>query len=135
MQLLAVSKTLKQTILLAEDHDIFNDLLSKSLIREGFKVISVASGTEAINQFKANLKIDLVITDLIMPGKTGLEVVSSIRKISDVPIVIITGNEEALDKVNLSEFKLLMILSKPFASSQLNTAIEELLFASMVPVK
>jgi DNA-binding NtrC family response regulator len=78
-------------ILIADDDDIARDVISTILSREGFSVIAVSDGLEAINRLRLE-DIHLVITDLMMPGADGIEVLkSAVRSIPDIAVVILTA--------------------------------------------
>ena len=84
---------MKQTILLADDNSIVRELFSEVLTLDGYEVIAAKDGIEAFNLFKRVL-VDLIITDIVMPGKDGLELIRDIRKQNNtIPIIAISGSE------------------------------------------
>lgn len=84
-------------ILIAEDDKDIVSLL-KLYLESNFNVLSVENGFEAIEVFKNN-KIDLAIFDVMMPGMTGFELTKYIRKISNIPIIIISACQLDSDKI------------------------------------
>lgn len=78
-------------ILVADDDDIARDVITTLLSREGYFVISVINGLEAISRLKIE-EMDLVITDLNMPGSDGIEVLKyAVRSNADIAVIILTA--------------------------------------------
>lgn len=129
-----MANDLAPTILLVEDDDVFRNLLAKSLVRWGFDVIEAANALQAFVFLKQTTrKIDLVLSDLILPQMSGLELLNEIRKTSLIPVVLITGNDEALQTESFLEIKNVSCLRKPFKQEVLRTAIKEALASSYLP--
>ncbi|WP_270565951.1 response regulator transcription factor [Clostridium beijerinckii] len=78
-------------ILIAEDDNIFRDLVCDIVRKEGYMPIEACNGEEAINMFFNNNDIDLVILDVMMPVYDGWEVLKEIREKSEVPIIMLTA--------------------------------------------
>lgn len=78
-------------ILIAEDDNIFRDLVCDIVKKEGYMPIEACDGEEAINMFFNNNDIDLVILDVMMPVYDGWEVLKEIREKSEVPIIMLTA--------------------------------------------
>ncbi len=78
-------------ILVVDDNDSIRLLLSLTLKTEGYDVETAADGIEAFEKFQLS-EPDVLVTDLIMPGLSGQELCRQVRKISDVPILVITGD-------------------------------------------
>ncbi|WP_026888489.1 response regulator transcription factor [Clostridium beijerinckii] len=78
-------------ILVAEDDNIFRDLVCDIVRKEGYMPIEACDGEEAINMFFNNNDIDLVILDVMMPVYDGWEVLKEIREKSEVPIIMLTA--------------------------------------------
>ena len=93
---------MKRTILLIDDNAIQAATRQTILKRAGYFVIPVLNPQRALEQFQQNefpAPIDLVITDHLMPGLTGAEFVTELRKSHpDLPILVISGMEEAQDE-------------------------------------
>ncbi|OHB20969.1 MAG: hypothetical protein A2939_02540 [Parcubacteria group bacterium RIFCSPLOWO2_01_FULL_48_18] len=82
-----------QKILLVEDDPFLSALLKSKLIKEGFEILHVKDGEEAINILR-DIKPDLILLDIILPKKSGFEVMEAIRtdpQLSDGPIMIISN--------------------------------------------
>jgi len=87
------------TVLLIDDNAVQAATRQTILKRAGYFVIAVLSPERALEQFRNNeypAKIDLVITDHLMPGMNGAEFVTKVREFApDVPVLVISGMEEA----------------------------------------
>ena len=77
------------TILIVEDDVDTNEALSEYFEEAGYQVVSAYDGEEAISLFSEN-SIDLVILDIMLPKITGLAVLNTIRKSSQVPVLMLT---------------------------------------------
>jgi len=89
-------------ILLVEDDPFLSSLLGNRLKREGFEVFLVKDGSEALKAMRAQ-PVDLVLLDIILPGKSGFEVLEDIKgdpQISNLPVIIISnlGQETDIEK-------------------------------------
>ena len=86
------------TILLVDDEDAVQKLLTYPLEREGFRVVSARDGEEALEVFGQE-NPDLVVLDIMLPRLDGLEVCKRLRSESSVPIIMLTARDDELDKV------------------------------------
>jgi two-component system, cell cycle sensor histidine kinase and response regulator CckA len=105
-----------ETILVAEDNEVLRNMTITVLESHGYRVIPAADGKEALQAFRANrTSIDMVILDLIMPGKRGFDVYREIEKEeAHTKVLFVTGYSE--DEVERGEIrgKALPLLSKPY---------------------
>jgi two-component system, OmpR family, response regulator AdeR len=85
-------------VLIAEDEPEISEILTAYFSREGFRTVTASNGAIAV-QHHAMLSPDLVILDVRMPKKTGLEVLAEIRRTSDTPVIMVTALGEDLDKL------------------------------------
>lgn len=107
-----------QTILIVDDDKEINELISISLKREGYHVISAYDGHEALSLAKEHSP-DLVILDVLLPKLDGFEVCSELRKISTVPILFVSCKDEDIDKVLGLRLGGDDFISKPFSVIEL----------------
>lgn len=117
----------KAQVLIAEDDEALRHLLTIALKRDGYKIIAVRDGQEALNAFADN-PIDLVLLDINMPLVDGYEVCLQLRKRTDVPIIMITAKsrtDEVVFGVNLGAD---YYMTKPFSMLELRARIERILF-------
>lgn len=87
----------KQRILVADDNGEIRDILKILLEGEGYEIVEAADGNTAVE--KADSSIDLIILDVMMPGKDGFRACLDIRKQSTAPILFLTAKTEDSDKV------------------------------------
>src|ERR671914_1328605 len=86
------------TILLVDDEDAIQTLLTYPLERDGYRVVQARDGEEALAKFEDESP-DLVVLDVMLPRLDGLEVCKRLRAQSTVPIIMLTARGEELDKV------------------------------------
>ena len=116
----------KPHILVVEDEEFLRNLLYISLEREGFVVVAVKDGVEALENF-ARKQFDLVLLDVLMPRMDGFEVCAEIRKRSDVPVVLLTALNSPDDVVQGFELGADDFISKPFTFREVNARIQAIL--------
>ena len=105
-------------ILLIEDESSIRESVAFLLEKEGFQVIQEEDGTQGFKYFEAN-SADLILLDLMLPGMDGLEICKQVRKISNVPIVMLTAKDTELDKVLGLELGADDYITKPFSGREL----------------
>jgi DNA-binding response OmpR family regulator len=107
-----------QKVLVVDDEDHILELARLYLSREGYQVESVGDGAQALNRF-GQVKPDLVVLDIMLPGTDGLTICREIRKLSQVPIIMLTARDEVTDKVVGLELGADDYLTKPFHPQEL----------------
>ncbi len=116
----------KPLILVAEDEKQMRELLRLQLESAGFDVEEAADGEEAMA--KIHEGIGVVLLDLAMPGKTGIECLTLMRKrYADVRIVIVSGNDEVSTAVRTMKLGAFDYLTKPFAANRLIDTVKRAL--------
>jgi CheY-like chemotaxis protein len=118
-------------ILVIDDEGLLRDLIKKMLVRDGHQVFIANDGVEGIKSFH-QFKPDLIITDIIMPEKDGIEVIMEVLKENpNLPIIAISGGRRAITAdFNLDSAEMLGvkgILQKPFTHEQLQEVISSVL--------
>ena len=88
----------KKMILIADDERGIHESLRMYLTREGYEVYSVFKGDDVMEAF-TRMQPDLIILDIMMPGRSGTQVCADIRAISMVPIIMLTAKGEEVDKL------------------------------------
>ena len=111
------------TILLVEDDMFIHQMLTDLLTMEGYEVTGAFSGTEALMWF-GHKPFDLVILDLMLPGKTGEEVLVELRKSSSVPVIVLTAVATKESTVSLLRAGANDYLAKPFDNEELLARLE-----------
>jgi CheY-like chemotaxis protein len=113
-------------ILLVDDDDQFRDVIQMMLERQGHTVVIARNGNEAVKRFREQPP-HLVITDLIMPDKEGLETIHDLRRITPgVKIIAMSGGGRAtpMNYLKIAEgIGAAASLAKPFTNQQLTDAI------------
>jgi len=113
-------------ILTVEDDERIRTAVKMALEDEGWTVEETASGEEAIDAFGRE-QADVVLIDIMLPGMDGFELCRSIRRGSDVPIVMVTARADTHDVVAGLEAGADDYLTKPFAPKELSARIRALL--------
>jgi len=114
------------TILLVDDEESVQKLLTYPLEREGYRVIQARSGEEALEHFAAGA-VDLIVLDLMLPRVDGLEVCRRVRATSAVPIIMLTARDDEVDKVLGLEIGADDYITKPFSIREFRSRIRALL--------
>jgi two-component system, OmpR family, phosphate regulon response regulator PhoB len=116
-------------ILLAEDEDVLRMLIMDTLEDEGYDIDEASDGGEA-ESFADSVKYDLILLDYMMPVRTGLEVIGSIRKSelnASTKIMMLTAKSQKSDENTILEAGADHFLSKPFSPMFLADKVKEIL--------
>ena len=114
------------TILLVDDEDSVQKLLTYPLERDGFRVVSARDGEEALTRF-AEEAVDLVVLDIMLPKLDGLEVCKRLRAESSVPIIMLTARDDEFDTVLGLELGADDYITKPFSIREFRSRVRALL--------
>ena len=110
-------------ILLVDDDPNIRQLVNLYLEKEGFEVVMADRGDEALKMFKASPP-NLMLLDIMLPGMDGWQVCREVRKISNIPIIMLTAKDETFDKVLGLELGADDYVSKPFDMKELVARIK-----------
>jgi DNA-binding response OmpR family regulator len=110
-------------ILLVDDEQSIQTLLSYPLRKEGYEVVQATDGRQALDRF-AEQSFDLVVLDLMLPQVDGLEVCRRLRSQSSVPIIMLTAKSEEIDKVVGLELGADDYITKPFSLREFSSRIK-----------
>ena len=116
---------MKKTILIADDEMSIRDIIKKYLENEGYAAISFDSGEKLLDYYLSNGG-DMIILDIMMPGRNGYEICRELRKTSDVPIIIVSAKDEELDLILGLELGSDDYLAKPFSPRELIARVKSL---------
>lgn len=105
------------TILIIEDDTEINDMLRILLRENGYKTISAYSGTEGI--LAHSKEVDLILLDLMLPGKSGDAIIGDLKKKHNVPIIVTSAIHDVEKKVDLLALGADDYVTKPFHNSEL----------------
>jgi two-component system, OmpR family, response regulator len=120
------------TILLVDDEESLQKLLTFPLARDGFRVVPAHDGEEALDRF-AQERVDLVVLDVMLPKLDGLEVCRRLRATSSVPILMLTARDDELDKVLGLELGADDYMTKPFSVREFRSRVRALLRRASAP--
>lgn len=117
---------MKKNILIIEDETRIRFLLRDYFLKENFNIIEASDGDEGLNCFISN-KIDIVILDIMMPKVDGITVLEMIRKVSTVPVILLTAKGQEEDKLFGYEMGADDYITKPFSPKILIAKVKALL--------
>ncbi len=110
-------------ILLVDDEQPIQTLLSYPLRKDGYEVVQATDGEQALERFEEQ-SFDLVVLDLMLPKVDGLEVCRRLRSRSSVPIIMLTAKSEEIDKVVGLELGADDYITKPFSLREFSSRIK-----------
>ena len=119
-------REMSSKVLIVDDEAHIVELARLYLTREGYEVEGVGDGAQALARF-GQVKPDLVVLDIMLPGTDGLTICKEIRKQSQVPIIMLTARDEVTDKVVGLEVGADDYLTKPFHPQELVARAKALL--------
>jgi DNA-binding response OmpR family regulator len=121
------------TVLLVDDEESVQKVLSYPLEREGYRVVQARDGEEALERYRAE-PVDLVVLDLMLPRLDGLAVCRSLREArSAVPIIMLTARGDEGDKVLGLELGADDYITKPFSIREFMSRVRALLRRAQLP--
>jgi two-component system response regulator RegX3 len=106
-------------ILIADDEPSVREAVGYALRQEGFDVELAEDGDDADSKLQGDIDFDLLILDIMMPGKSGLDVCRDVRSRSPVPIILLTAKDAEVDKVVGLEVGADDYVTKPFSVREL----------------
>jgi DNA-binding response OmpR family regulator len=113
-------------ILLVDDEQSVQTLLTYPLRKEGYEVIAASTGQEALDRFREG-DFDLVVLDVMLPEVDGFDVCRQLRARSSVPIIMLTAKAEELDKVLGLELGADDYITKPFSMREFRSRVKAVL--------
>ena len=119
-------KNFKAHILIVDDDDGIRELVKQYLDQNNYLVSTANSAEDALEKVKI-IKFDLIVLDIMMPGKSGLEFTSENKKRIDTPIILLTAKGEASERVERLEIGADDYLPKPFEPKELVLRIDNIL--------
>lgn len=113
-------------ILIADDNKQISSILSEYAKKEGYEVITAFDGEEAIQLFEQG-GIDLILLDVMMPKKDGFEVCREIRRVSTVPIIMVTARGEDFERIMGLDIGADDYIVKPFSPGEVMARIRAIM--------
>lgn len=113
-------------VLICDDQPMIHETLREYILSEGFECVSAYDGEESLEVWKAE-NPDMIILDLMMPKKSGIDVCREIRKTSTVPIIMLTAKGEEIDRILGLELGADDYIVKPFSPREVVARIKVIL--------
>jgi len=110
-------------ILLVDDEQAVQTLLTYPLRKEGYEVVGAMDGQEALNRFSEE-RFDLVVLDIMLPKLDGIEVCRRLRTRSQVPIIMLTAKGDEIDKIAGLEMGADDYITKPFSVREFRSRVK-----------
>ena len=114
---------MKTKIMVVDDDPNIRELVRLYLEKEGFEIVTAERGDEAVKLFRASPP-NLMLLDVMLPGMDGWQVCREVRKISNIPIIMLTAKDETFDKVLGLELGADDYIVKPFDMKELVARIK-----------
>lgn len=113
---------MNSTILIIEDDKDINEMLTKLLTNNNYNVLNAYSGTEGVLVHNDN--IDLILLDLMLPGKNGEEIIRELKNENNVPVIVMSAIQDIDKKVDLFDLGANDYITKPFHNDELLARIK-----------
>jgi two-component system response regulator BaeR len=123
-----------QNILIVEDEQSLAQVLAEYLSQSGFSVDILNDGLSVINWVKTN-NVDLIILDLMLPGKNGLDIYRELRTFSNIPVVMATARIDEIDRLIGLELGADDYICKPYSPREVVVRVRNILHRSIDEVK
>ena len=114
-------------ILIVDDEELIRDVIKEYLANENYAYVEAKNGEEAIDCVKFNDDIDLVIMDVMMPKLDGFSACKEIKKIKDIPIIVLSARSEEFDKLMGFDLGIDDYVTKPFSPKELLARIKAIM--------
>jgi two-component system alkaline phosphatase synthesis response regulator PhoP len=116
----------QEKVLVVDDEEHIVELVELYLGKEGYRVVRALDGEAAVEKFVSE-KPDIMVLDIMLPGRDGLDILREIRKTSGVPVIMLTARESEVDKVVGLELGADDYLTKPFSPRELVARVKAVL--------
>ncbi len=118
----------KHHILLVDDEELIVELLENYFVSLGYEVTAVENAEKALEQLQQNYKYDLVITDINLPGKSGIDLLKITREIRpDLPVVLVTGHKTMDFAISAIKNGATDFITKPFQLNNVRKVVEKVI--------
>ena len=116
----------ERTVLVVDDEPMLRNLLCRLLRMEGYEVLEAEDGQAALD-LVAREKPDLILLDVMLPARDGLDVLGDLRRTSDIPVILVSALAEEADRVLGLKMGADDYVTKPFSAAELSARIESVL--------
>ena len=113
-------------ILIVDDETLIREVIKEYCLKENYNVYEASNGIEAVDYVK-NKDIDLIIMDIMMPKMDGYSSIKEIKKIKDIPCLVLSARKEEFDKLAGFELGIDDYMTKPFSPKELIARIKAIL--------
>lgn len=114
-------------ILVVDDEELIRDVIKEYIENENYEYIEAKNGEEALNLVKFNNDIDLIIMDIMMPKMDGFTACKEIKKIKNIPIIVLSARSDEFDKLTGFDLGIDDYVIKPFSPKELMARIKAVL--------
>ncbi len=114
---------MSKLIYIADDEKNIRDIIEGFLKKDGFETCCFETGDDLLNAFYKK-PCDLIVLDIMMPGKSGFEICAQLRRDQNVPIIIVSARDSELDKITGLSIGSDDYLTKPFSPIELVTRVK-----------
>jgi DNA-binding response OmpR family regulator len=125
-ELSAVFQRSNGRVLVVDDDEQVRSMVARFLVREGYQVVEAATGAEALTAVVEGAP-DIVLLDLMLSSEDGFEILTSLRRRSDVPVIVLSGRDGETDRVLGLKLGADDYVCKPFSPAELEARIESVL--------
>ncbi len=118
-----------RTVLVCDDEEVLRVLMRAALDPPGHEIVEARDGDESL-ELARTVRPDLIVLDMMMPGRTGLEVLGELRRDAefvDTPVIVLTARAQASDREAATRVGASRFITKPFSPRDLCEAVEQLL--------
>lgn len=114
-------------VLIVDDEELMRNIIKDYCINEGYSISEASDGIEAIEAIKKDVDIDIIVLDIMMPNMDGYTAYKEIKKIRNVPTIILSARGEEYDKLMGFDLGVDDYLTKPFSPRELIARIKAIL--------
>lgn len=115
---------MQQRILLIEDDEAISEMVRSYLVKENYEVVAVFDGDTAEETFRTSAAYDLILLDLMLPKRSGMDILQTIRASSLVPVLIMSAKDSDVDKALGLGFGADDYITKPFSMIELAARVK-----------
>jgi CheY-like chemotaxis protein len=124
-----IAAPMESTILVCDNEEILRGLVRASLDGNGYTFVEARDGDEAVEMAR-HAQPDVILLDMMMPGRTGIEVLEELRRDPDlraIPVIMLTARAQVADREAAEHAGADLFLAKPFSPRELAEAVDQLL--------